>query len=524
MSLPVTAANPLTRRIPCAATARAIRAREGIRAIDLAQLDAERREVVVVVLPLLVEVGGAGVEVVLRRGLEPEEHGRVHRAFAGDDPLDGRPQHRPDLGADPAHLGLVHEIGLVQHDEVRAGELLLQQFLERALVVEGVVGLALGLDRGRVCREEPRRVRGGIDDRDHPVHGYPRAHARPAERLHQRLGKGKTRGLDDDVVGRSITVEQGLDGGEEVIRDGAADAAVGKLEDVVLHAVLDAAALDDLRVDAELAELVDDEREATTVGVGEEVADEARLARAEEAGDHGGGGPGRHGQWSLVRWAASARAARAAGAARAAPPPRRAASGGLEDEGDPRGHEHHPFRPPRERLVEPPGMVPEGAGHRVVRDHAEPTSLATRTTGASGAASDSKREPASRSMSLPACMALPSHTVRQSTSTPGPVPGLCAELSREVEGRLHGDPAVPAPGAMPGDSARPSPRRSPPRWRCRPPPARRTATPRTRSSRKRAPPSTRVRARQGVGRHPAGSGHHDGREPRPGMAGTRHRS
>ena len=349
--------------------------REGVRAIDLVQLDAERREVVVVVLPLLVEVGGAGVEVVLRRGLDPEEHGRVHRAFAGDDPLDGRPQHRPDLGADPAHLGLVHEIGLVQHNEVRAGELLLQQLLERALVVEGVVGLALGLDRCGVRREEPRRVRGGIDDRDHPVHGHPRAHARPAERLHQRLGKGETRSLDDDVVGRSVAVEQGLDGGEEVVRDGAADAAVGELEDVVLHAVLDAAALDDLRVDAELAELVNDEREAPTVGVGEEVADEARLARTEEAGDHGGGGPGRHGQWSLVRWAASARAARAAGAAGAAcaaPPPRRAASGGLEDEGDPRGHEHHPVRPPRERLVEPPGMVPEGAGHRVVRDHTKP--------------------------------------------------------------------------------------------------------------------------------------------------------
>ena len=48
-------------------------ARERVRAIDLAQLDAERREVVMVVFPLLlVEVGGAGVEVVLRRRPEPE--------------------------------------------------------------------------------------------------------------------------------------------------------------------------------------------------------------------------------------------------------------------------------------------------------------------------------------------------------------------------------------------------------------------------------------------------------------------
>ena len=53
-------------------------------------------------------------------------------------------------------------------------------------------------------------------------------------------------------------------------------------------------------------------------------------------------------------------------------PPARAWSGRLEEEGDPRGDEHHPVRPRRERLVEAPRMVAEGAGHRVVRDHPEP--------------------------------------------------------------------------------------------------------------------------------------------------------
>ena len=52
---------------------------------DLADLDAEGGEIVVVVLPRLVDVRGPGVQVVLRRRLEPEQHGRVHRTLAGGD-------------------------------------------------------------------------------------------------------------------------------------------------------------------------------------------------------------------------------------------------------------------------------------------------------------------------------------------------------------------------------------------------------------------------------------------------------
>ena len=170
-----------------------------------------------------------------------------------------------DLVADPAHLRLAHEVRLVEDDEVRAGELLLEELLERALVVEGVVRLALGLDRGRVRREEPRRVGGGVDHRHHPVHGHPGADGRPAERLDEGLREREPRGLDDDVVGGDGAVEEGLDGGQEVIRHGAADAAVGKLEDIVLLAALDPAALDDFGVDPDVPELVDDEREAPSV-------------------------------------------------------------------------------------------------------------------------------------------------------------------------------------------------------------------------------------------------------------------
>jgi hypothetical protein len=50
-----------------------------------------------------------------------------------------------------------------------------------------------------------------------------------------------------------------------------------------------AAALQDVAVDAEIAELVDDQRDALAVGVLEHVADQRGLAGAEKAGDDGGG-------------------------------------------------------------------------------------------------------------------------------------------------------------------------------------------------------------------------------------------
>src|SRR5262249_8282743 len=71
--------------------------------------------------------------------------------------------------------------------------------------------------------------------------------------------------------------------------DGAADAAVGQLDHVVLGAALDAAAFDDGPVDAQVAELVDDQRQLAAVGRLQQMADESGLAGAEEAGDDGRG-------------------------------------------------------------------------------------------------------------------------------------------------------------------------------------------------------------------------------------------
>ena len=55
-----------------------------------------------------------------------------------------------------------------------------------------------------------------------------------------------------------VACQQGFDGGDEIIGDGAAQAAVGELDDVFLTTGLAAAGLEDLTIDADIAEFIDD--------------------------------------------------------------------------------------------------------------------------------------------------------------------------------------------------------------------------------------------------------------------------
>jgi len=80
--------------------------------------------------------------------------------------------------------------------------------------------------------------------------------------------------------------------GTKSVGHGAADAAVRQLDDAVLRAAFDAAALQDLAVDADIAELVDDHGEPPPVGVLEHVPHQGRLAGAEKAGDDRAGNLG----------------------------------------------------------------------------------------------------------------------------------------------------------------------------------------------------------------------------------------
>ena len=83
--------------------------------------------------------------------------------------------------------------------------------------------------------------------------------------------------------------ENGVERRHELVGDRAAQAAVGELDDVLLRAGGVAAALEDLAVDADVAEFVDDDGEPAALRIREHVADQRGLSRAEKAGDDGAG-------------------------------------------------------------------------------------------------------------------------------------------------------------------------------------------------------------------------------------------
>ena len=175
------------------------------------------------------------------------------------------------------------QVGLVEDHQIGGAELVLEQLLERAVVIERRVGGALRLERRRFAREQAVAHGRRIDHRDHAVDRDAGADLRPLKRLHQRLRQGEAGGLDHDVIGRRHALQQALHGRHEIIGDRAADAAIRQLDDVVLGAGGIAAAEQQLAIDADLAELVDDQRDAAAAGMAQQVLDQAGLAGAEEA-------------------------------------------------------------------------------------------------------------------------------------------------------------------------------------------------------------------------------------------------
>ena len=85
--------------------------------------------------------------------------------------------------------------------------------------------------------------------------------------------------------GGDVAPEHLLHRRQEIVGDGAADAAVGELDDVVRAAGLAAAIGKHLTVEADIAEFVDDQRDAPPARILQEPADQRRLPGAEEAGD-----------------------------------------------------------------------------------------------------------------------------------------------------------------------------------------------------------------------------------------------
>ena len=166
--------------------------------------------------------------------------------------------HRPNTRFELVEPALGDEVGLVEHDDVGERDL----FLGLAAAPELLVDMD-GVDDGDDAVE---RVLGG----DVVVH---------EERLCDRPGVGEARGLDQHVVELVAPLAEVGEHPDQIASHGAADAPIGHLEDFFVG--VDHQAL----VDADLAELVLDDRDASAMVLGEDAVEQRRLAGPEEAGE-----------------------------------------------------------------------------------------------------------------------------------------------------------------------------------------------------------------------------------------------
>ncbi|MNF73735.1 hypothetical protein D3C84_557450 [compost metagenome] len=225
------------------------------------------------------EVEKARVEDLLQLDLA-HDHGQD--ASLGIEPLEDGGQFLALVGVDQIDLA----------DEQHIGELHLfdQQFADAALVVaaQGLTLAGQGL-RVQVVAQEVHP----IDDCDKGVQPRQVGQAlallvTEGEGLGHRQRLGDAGGLDQQIVEASLA-GQSADFFQQVLAQGAADAAVAHLHQPFLGAVQADVALHFAGVDIDLAHVVDYHGNAQSLAVPEHMIEQCALPCAEEAGQQGNG-------------------------------------------------------------------------------------------------------------------------------------------------------------------------------------------------------------------------------------------
>ena len=238
--------------------------------------------VVVVVVPMIHKL-----DLAILGPLEPQQQGGGNTT----------PHHRqhPDGGAglllqaarQGSNLLGAEAIGPAEQHQVGRRQLITEQVLDVAEVIEAGVSQALGLERCRITDHAAGGESLSIHHRDHPADAGAATDLRPAEGLHQRQRQRQAAGLHHDAVELIGALEQCLHGRQKFVLDGAAKAAVGQLDHPTIKLLLwaEAAAADQVAIDADLTELIDQNGQPETA-VEQQAAQQGRLTGTEEAGHH----------------------------------------------------------------------------------------------------------------------------------------------------------------------------------------------------------------------------------------------
>jgi hypothetical protein len=238
-----------------------------------------------------------GPHRVLVRLLESEEAGvedRVggHVGMVRLDDLRIRVQAADDL-ARRVHLMRLRVGDLVQDHHVGELDLVGQQMHQRArvLLAHRLAAIAQEIVAGIVAQQVH-----GVDDRDHRVEpcDVRQAFARLVAEIEGRSDGERFRnagGFDQQVVEAPLAGEAAhlL---QEIVAQGAADAAVRHLHQRLVGARQRAVGAHEIGVDVHLGHVVDDHRDAPALAVVQDTVQKRGLAGPEEAGENGDGKTG----------------------------------------------------------------------------------------------------------------------------------------------------------------------------------------------------------------------------------------
>ena len=162
----------------------------------------------------------------------------------------------------PGRARCVDQVALRKDDEVGAGDLILEDFLDRIVMIQRCIPGALRCKRVEIGGDLASGEGCAVHHGHHAVDRHAALHGRPLEGLDEGLGQREAGGLDDDVVDPRRPRQDLVQRRHEIVGHRAADAAIRQFDDVLLRTGFDAAAPQDLTVDADIAEFVDDQRQA----------------------------------------------------------------------------------------------------------------------------------------------------------------------------------------------------------------------------------------------------------------------
>ena len=240
------------------------------------------------------------VTVILRRGI-PLVRIVARVSAPGGEQEEGihpAPRHRehgrawPETGANLVDDLLkprgLQPVGPAHEHEVSGFQLILEQILDRPQVIEAGVRPALGFHRLAITHHMTCGKGFAIHHGHHRMDAGTGPDSGPAKRGHQGFGKGQSAGFHHDAVEVVGPLEQAEHGGQELILDGAAEAAVGKFHQAAVEffGLTEAAGGQQVTINADFTELVDQHGELQTA-LQQQVTQQGGLAGAQETGHYG---------------------------------------------------------------------------------------------------------------------------------------------------------------------------------------------------------------------------------------------